>query len=59
MFDYFIKNTDKLPEEYRLHIDEFGKEQIVCDYIAGMTDLYAIRVFNDLFVPRVWSGIEI
>ena len=59
MFDYFMNNPDKLPDEYKLHTDEFGTEQIVCDYIAGMTDLYAIKVFNDLFVPRVWSGIEI
>lgn len=59
MFDYFMNNPNKLPEEYRLHTEEFTKEQIVCDYIAGMTDLYAIRAFNDLFVPRVWSGIEI
>ena len=59
MFEFFINNPDRLPQEYRTHIDLYGKEQIVCDYIAGMTDLYAIKLFTELFVPRVWTGLDI
>ncbi len=55
MFEYFMKNPDKMPDEYKMSIEEFGTERIVCDYIAGMTDSYAISVFNDLFIPKVWS----
>lgn len=59
MFEYFMHNEDKLPDEYRNHIDLYGIEQIVCDYIAGMTDLYAIKLFNEIFVPKVWTGTSI
>jgi dGTPase len=31
-------------------------ERAVVDYIAGMTDRYAIKVFNDLYVPRTWGA---
>ena len=32
--------------------------QCVCDFIAGMTDRYAIETYNELFVPRVWRGLH-
>lgn len=59
MFEYFMKNKDKLPNEYMSQVEKYGLEQIVCDYIAGMTDLYAVKVFEELFVPRMWGGIDI
>ena len=31
------------------------KERAVCDYIAGMTDIYAIDRFKELFIPKAWS----
>ena len=31
-------------------------ERVVCDYIAGMTDQFAIRKFEELFVPIAWKG---
>ena len=30
-------------------------ERVVCDYIAGMSDGYAIAVFEELFVPQAWK----
>jgi len=46
-----------LPEEYLHMMEGLGihKEQVVCDYIAGMTDGYAISVFEDLFIPKAWK----
>ena len=38
LFNYFMKYPDRLPPEYARHISDYGKEQAVCDYIAGMTD---------------------
>ena len=32
------------------------KTRVVCDYIAGMTDIYAINKFTELFVPVTWKG---
>ena len=31
------------------------KEIVVCDYISGMTDQYAIYKFNEYFIPKAWS----
>ena len=31
------------------------KERVVCDYIAGMSDIYAIDKFEELFVPKSWK----
>jgi dGTPase len=55
LYGYFHKNPDKLPDEYKIIMDKFTKEQAVCDYVAGMTDWYAINLFNDLFIPKAWS----
>ncbi|MDP2892233.1 MAG: deoxyguanosinetriphosphate triphosphohydrolase [Bacillota bacterium] len=57
LFDHFMKNPDAMPEEYGKHISQYGCERVVCDYIAGMTDRYAIRIFEGLFVPESWRGL--
>ena len=46
-----------MPEEYRFYMDELGQplERTVCDFIAGMSDQYAIRTFEEIFVPRSWT----
>ena len=55
LFNYFYENTNKMPEFYQNIAEEESKEIAVCDYIAGMSDRYAIKVFNDLFVPKSWQ----
>lgn len=57
LFFYFIKNPNRLPAEYHKQIPVYGEEQAVCDYIAGMTDRYAMRIFYELFVPSSWKQI--
>ncbi len=52
LFDFFMKNPDKLPKNYLDLRDRFGVERAVLDYIAGMTDNYAIKIFEDIFVPK-------
>ena len=54
LFETFMKNPEKLPKDTKEMIDRFGLEQAVTDYIAGMTDNYAIYQFNELFVPKKW-----
>ena len=54
LYSYYNKNTDKLPEEYLRIAEEDGIERAVCDYIAGMSDNYSVKVFNNLFVPKFW-----
>ena len=55
LFVYFTKNTDKLPKPYAALLDEWGVEKAVCDYISGMTDQYAITVFQNVFIPTTFS----
>lgn len=52
LYMYFLKNPDKLPDEYKIILNRFDAERAVCDYIAGMTDGYAIDLFTNLFVPK-------
>lgn len=54
LYEYFVQNPDKMPEEY--NIDESDSvERRACDYICGMTDRYAINTFERIFVPKVWK----
>ncbi len=56
IYEYYIKNFDALPEFY-LNIynnNNFSREEIIKDYIAGMTDRYAMKVFDDLYIPKPW-----
>jgi len=55
MFEYFMHNVDKLPKSYLRLLDRDGKERVVCDYLSGMTDKYAISVFENLFIPSTFS----
>ena len=52
LFAYYMQHTDLLPEAYALQREHFGVQQAVADYIAGMTDRYAIASFEQSFVPR-------
>lgn len=55
LFDHYLSHLDALPEEYREIMEQEGKERAVCDYIAGMTDVYATEKFQSLFIPRAWA----
>lgn len=58
MYEYFIKNIDKLPATFVSLADRFPAEQVVCDYISSMTDRYAVYTFNKICVPRGWSFVD-
>ncbi|MCG0274744.1 MAG: deoxyguanosinetriphosphate triphosphohydrolase [Thermosediminibacteraceae bacterium] len=54
MFEYFSKNLNSMPEEFVKIAEKEGIERGVCDYIAGMTDSFAIHKFREIFVPSSW-----
>ena len=54
LYDFYFKNPDKLSPEMKKIVETEGVDRAVTDYIAGMTDRYAVKVFNDLFVPKSW-----
>ncbi len=53
LYTFFIKNTDRMPAEYISMLEENTRERVVCDYLAGMTDRYAVNVFNGIIVPNI------
>ena len=55
LYEYYLKDPDKLPEFYRSLMEKFPKERVICDYIAGMTDQYAVSQYESLFIPKFWS----
>ena len=55
LFETFINEPERLPEDNKKLIDKWGAERVVVDYIAGMTDNFAIYKFNEIFVPKSWS----
>ncbi|MFH0738690.1 MAG: deoxyguanosinetriphosphate triphosphohydrolase [Candidatus Omnitrophota bacterium] len=52
LFCVYVEKPQQLPPEYQIIIPERGKERVVCDYIAGMTDRYALDEYKKLFDPR-------
>lgn len=57
LFFWYMDHPDEMPEEFLGFLKQgAAREQIVCDYIAGMTDHYAIARFEDLFVPKGWRS---
>ena len=58
LYEYYMEHVDRLPEEYFIMIEKNHetRERVVCDYIAGMSDRFAIDLFEELFVPKAWKG---
>ena len=57
LYQYYLENTEQLPAEFfnSIHVQGAQKERVVCDYIAGMTDNYAVKTFQEFFVPESWK----
>lgn len=56
IFEYYTKHFEALPEFYLQIYNEnsFSKSEVIKDYIAGMTDRYAMKIFEDLYIPKPW-----
>ncbi|MCQ2519484.1 MAG: deoxyguanosinetriphosphate triphosphohydrolase [Lachnospiraceae bacterium] len=57
LYDYFLKNFDKIPDDLKA-LEKKGdtRETIVCDYVGAMTDRYAISVYEEIYIPKIWVG---
>ncbi|MEG2371773.1 MAG: deoxyguanosinetriphosphate triphosphohydrolase [Hydrogenoanaerobacterium sp.] len=55
LYEYFCEKTDKLPKEYRKIAEEDGNSRAICDYISGMSDRFAISLYEEFFIPRSWT----
>jgi dGTPase len=52
LFSYYLDHPDEIPEEY--HLAPGDTPTRIADYIAGMTDRFALRTYEQLFLPRGW-----
>ena len=59
LYYYFCDHSDEMPDEYKTVIPTDGVGRSVCDFISGMTDRYAISMFEKLFVPQPYGGLQI
>ncbi len=55
LFQYFYDNPHKLPAEYLAICETEGVARAVCDYVAGMTDTYALELYENIFIPKGWQ----
>ena len=55
LFEFFGEYPDKIPGFYKKQGENFSKEQKIADYIAGMTDQYAVYVYSEYFIPKSFS----
>ena len=55
MFDYYVNHPAALPEDFHPQLSFDGMERTVCDYIAGMTDKYAVDKYTEIFIPAGWN----
>jgi dGTPase len=57
LYQYFCENESELRKHYNKGVREGETiERRVCDFIAGMTDSYAISMYESIFLPRRWQG---
>ncbi len=56
LYNYYMDHLELIPDTY-LRMLEAGetKERVVCDYISGMTDQYAVAKFSEYFMPQKWQ----
>ncbi len=55
IYDYLLKNPDKLDDEYKLIREREGVERAAVDYISGMTDHFAVSMYSDIYIPKEWK----
>jgi dGTPase len=58
LFAYYLEHIELLTGEYAKYLEADGKERAVADYIAGMTDNYAVSEYIRIFVPKAWVDLK-
>lgn len=55
LFEYYSENEGKFTGEYKSICEREGSRRAACDYIAGMTDRFAMHIYSELFIPKSWQ----
>ena len=53
LLDLFLEQSQLLPLNIQILFDRFGKQQTIVDYVAGLTDIGAVNLFNKYYVPKI------
>lgn len=56
LYEYYKKDYNRLPQFYKDRLDIDDEHTVLCDYISGMSDVYVIKIFNEIFIPKKWEG---
>lgn len=54
LFEHYVNHPEDLPVSFQPQMSFDGLERTVCDYIAGMTDNYAVDKYTEIFIPMGW-----
>jgi dGTPase len=54
LFRHYVDYPEQLPDEYGYIAQADSPRRAVCDYVAGMTDKYAVDRYGELFIPKPW-----
>ena len=54
LYEYFTIHPEDLPLDYLEREAQWGLQVTIADYIAGLTDMYAVNLFENLFIPAKW-----
>lgn len=54
LYRHYQEHPQQLPPDLYRMIPEHGRDEIVKDFVAGMTDRYAMNLYTELFVPKGW-----
>ena len=55
LYEYYMKTPEQLPEFYLKRLKDEDVDTVLCDYISGMSDMYAVKTFNEIFIPKNWK----
>ena len=56
LYEYYYNDPSELPTFFIERLEKDGKDTVICDYISGMSDIYVVKIFSEIFVPKKWEG---
>ena len=55
LYNYYKERPELLPEFNRLELEKYDIDTVLCDYISGMSDTFAVKEFTRIFIPKKWE----
>jgi dGTPase len=55
LYEHYMKLPENLPDFYKDRLEFEDIDVVLCDYISGMSDMYAVKTFSEIFIPKNWK----